>query len=235
MTTAAEARPRETQVARSARTRAALLKAARELFAEKGFAQTGREEIAERAGVTRGALYHHFASKTEVAAAVVAALETELVDLVVAVGSGVVHSSTSFGFLSGSVTTDALARYPFNLIPTFLVPLALLLLRHDESLVNLGSHLRDLVLLLILQPAVEFGNFVGALFGCKLQLRQCVSFHCLLRGLDASVRAKLCLGVRLLPQICLIRRNLAGEMLDRLFLEKWLTAEGASRRIDPNG
>lgn len=50
-----------------------------------------------------------------------------LVDLVLAVGSGVVHSSTSFGFFSGSVTTDALARYPFNLIPTFLVPLALLL------------------------------------------------------------------------------------------------------------
>jgi AcrR family transcriptional regulator len=60
------------------------LRAARELFAEKGFAQTGREEIAERAGVTRGALYHHFASKTDVAAAVVDELENELVGLVVA-------------------------------------------------------------------------------------------------------------------------------------------------------
>jgi AcrR family transcriptional regulator len=75
-------------VARSARTRAALLKAARELFARDGFAQTGREEIAERAGVTRGALYHHFASKTEVAAAVVEELEAELVDLVVAAARG---------------------------------------------------------------------------------------------------------------------------------------------------
>src|ERR1700729_4235807 len=83
---------RETQVARSARTRGALLLAARELFAEKGFAATGREEIAERAGVTRGALYHHFASKTELAAAVVEQLDGELVDLVVAAalrGSGV--------------------------------------------------------------------------------------------------------------------------------------------------
>jgi len=60
------------------------LKAARQLFAEKGFAQTGREEIAQRAGVTRGALYHHFASKSEVAAAVVEELEDELVDLVAA-------------------------------------------------------------------------------------------------------------------------------------------------------
>jgi AcrR family transcriptional regulator len=83
MKTAAEPKARETQVERSARTRAALLKGARELFAAQGFAQTGREEIAERAGVTRGALYHHFASKTEVAAAVVDELEAELVDLVV--------------------------------------------------------------------------------------------------------------------------------------------------------
>jgi len=76
-------RPRETQAERSARTRAALLAAARRLFAEKGFANTGREEIAEVAGVTRGALYHHFASKTEVAAAVVAEIEDELVERVV--------------------------------------------------------------------------------------------------------------------------------------------------------
>ncbi len=76
-------RPRETQAERSARTRAALLASARRLFAEKGFANTGREEIAEAAGVTRGALYHHFASKTEVAAAVVAGIEDELVERVV--------------------------------------------------------------------------------------------------------------------------------------------------------
>jgi AcrR family transcriptional regulator len=87
-----ETKPRETQAVRSARTRRALLDAARALFAEKGFAATGREEIAQRAGVTRGALYHHFTSKTDVAAAVVEELEGELVDLVVAAarqGSGV--------------------------------------------------------------------------------------------------------------------------------------------------
>ncbi len=83
MSTKSEVRPRETQAARRTRTRGALLVAARELFAEKGFAATGREEIAERAGVTRGALYHHFASKTEVAAAVVDQLEAELVERVV--------------------------------------------------------------------------------------------------------------------------------------------------------
>jgi len=91
-TTTTSGTGRETQAVRSARTRDALLRAARELFAEKGFAATGREEIALRAGVTRGALYHHFASKTELAAAVVEQLDGELVDLMVAAalrGSGV--------------------------------------------------------------------------------------------------------------------------------------------------
>jgi AcrR family transcriptional regulator len=74
---------RRTQADRSASTRAALVKAARELFADKGFAATSRDEIAGRAGVTRGALYHHFESKTAVAAAVVAELEDELVARVV--------------------------------------------------------------------------------------------------------------------------------------------------------
>jgi AcrR family transcriptional regulator len=82
--TATQARPtRRPQAERSAQTRAALVSAARELFADKGFAATSRDEIAARAGVTRGALYHHFDSKTAVAAAVVVELESELVARVV--------------------------------------------------------------------------------------------------------------------------------------------------------
>lgn len=67
-----------TQLERRASTRAALLRAARELFTEKGFAATGREEIAERAGVTRGALYHHFASKQAAFEAVARELDAEV-------------------------------------------------------------------------------------------------------------------------------------------------------------
>jgi hypothetical protein len=48
-------------------------------------------------------------------------------DLVIAVTSGVLHSSTPLGVLAGPVTTDGMAVYPLSLIPTFLVPLALLL------------------------------------------------------------------------------------------------------------
>ncbi len=70
--------PRRTQAERSAGTRARLIAAGRALFTEKGFAGAGREEIAEAAGVTRGALYHHFDSKLALFRAVVEDLEADL-------------------------------------------------------------------------------------------------------------------------------------------------------------
>jgi AcrR family transcriptional regulator len=74
---------RRTQAERSAATRGALLRAARELFARKGYAATGREEIVDAAGVTRGALYHHFANKADVFRAVFEELEAETMAKVV--------------------------------------------------------------------------------------------------------------------------------------------------------
>lgn len=47
-------------------TREAILDAAAEVFYDKGVATAGLEEIAERAGVTRGAIYWHFKNKVDV-------------------------------------------------------------------------------------------------------------------------------------------------------------------------
>jgi AcrR family transcriptional regulator len=67
-----------TQAERSAATRDALVVAARPLFAARGYADVGTEEIVRAAGVTRGALYHHFADKTELFAAVFETVEAEV-------------------------------------------------------------------------------------------------------------------------------------------------------------
>jgi Tetracyclin repressor-like, C-terminal domain/Bacterial regulatory proteins, tetR family len=52
-----------TQVERREATTAALLDAGRELFAKDGFAATSLDAVGARAGVTKGALYHHYAAR----------------------------------------------------------------------------------------------------------------------------------------------------------------------------
>jgi AcrR family transcriptional regulator len=70
--------PRRTQAERAAETRDALIAAARPLFAAQGFSEAALETIVRAAGVTRGALYHHFADKTELFAAVFEQVEGEV-------------------------------------------------------------------------------------------------------------------------------------------------------------
>lgn len=71
---------RRTQAKRSESTRRALVAAARALFAERGYAAVGTEEIVRGAGVTRGALYHHFGGKRDLFEAVYEQIEAELAE-----------------------------------------------------------------------------------------------------------------------------------------------------------
>lgn len=64
---------------RMAATRAALVGAALESFLELGFEATKTETILARARVSRGALYHHFATKTDLLAAVFEQVTSTLV------------------------------------------------------------------------------------------------------------------------------------------------------------
>lgn len=83
---------RRTQADRSAATKDALVRAARPLFAERGFAGVGTEAIVQAAGVTRGAMYHQFADKTELFAAVFEAVE---IDITAGIGRAVADSGTT--------------------------------------------------------------------------------------------------------------------------------------------
>jgi AcrR family transcriptional regulator len=67
-----------TRAAQMEATRRALLDAARALFTDQGYQATRTEEIVRTAGVTRGALYHHFADKEDLFRAVLAEVEAEV-------------------------------------------------------------------------------------------------------------------------------------------------------------
>src|SRR3954451_12030550 len=69
---------RRTQAERRASTRAALLQATIDCLIELGYAGTTTNEVQQRAGVSRGALTHHFASKAELLLAAMDLLYDEL-------------------------------------------------------------------------------------------------------------------------------------------------------------
>lgn len=68
----------------AARTRDLLIERARARFAERGYAAVGLAEIVADAGVTKGALYHHFDGKSDLFRAVVARVHAEVGERVAA-------------------------------------------------------------------------------------------------------------------------------------------------------
>ena len=70
------------KAAKSEVTRRALLRVARKLFADKSYSSVSTEEIVRAAGVTRGALYHHFRDKEDLFRAIYLELEKEIAERV---------------------------------------------------------------------------------------------------------------------------------------------------------
>jgi AcrR family transcriptional regulator len=79
---------RRSQAQRAEATRAALLTAARRLFTERGYENVATEEVVRAAGVTRGALYHHFGGKPGLLDAAYQQLEAESTERVAKVVLG---------------------------------------------------------------------------------------------------------------------------------------------------
>lgn len=72
--------PGSTNEERSRRTRGQLVEGARQLFEQHGYEGTSTEQIVQQAGVTRGALYHHFQDKKDVFRAVITDIEDDVAE-----------------------------------------------------------------------------------------------------------------------------------------------------------
>lgn len=101
--------------AEAEQTRQAIVKAARDAFAAHGFAAASTTAIAADAGVTRGALYHHFADKTELFRAVFLEIEHELNETVVGAALAQTDSLSAFAAGCGAVL-DFAARPDYQRI-----------------------------------------------------------------------------------------------------------------------
>jgi AcrR family transcriptional regulator len=94
-------------------TRRALLDTARQLFAEKGFQGTRTEDVVQRAGLTRGALYHHFRDKEDLFRAVHDDVAEEVVQLLwrrsseLPVGAWALFRANSEVYLDAASTNSA--------------------------------------------------------------------------------------------------------------------------------
>jgi len=72
--------PRRSNEERSRATREKLVSAARRLFEARSYSEVAIDDIARAAGVTRGAIYHHFGGKQQLFKAVIEDIQDELAD-----------------------------------------------------------------------------------------------------------------------------------------------------------
>lgn len=93
-----------------AETRSKLIKAARHAFATKGYADSSMDDLTAEAGLTRGALYHHFGGKKGLLEAVINQIEGEMVERL----SNIVAEANDAwdGFINESIAYIKMALEP---------------------------------------------------------------------------------------------------------------------------
>jgi AcrR family transcriptional regulator len=95
--------------------REAIVEAARELFIERDYAQVSTADILERAGVSRGALYHHFEGKRGLYREVWRNSEARLIERLVGAGANAVTpyealAAAARAYLDEAVTNTEMRR-----------------------------------------------------------------------------------------------------------------------------
>ncbi|EJL01583.1 MULTISPECIES: TetR/AcrR family transcriptional regulator [Pseudomonas] len=91
-------------------TRGKLIKAAREAFAAKGYADSSMDDLTAQAGLTRGALYHHFGDKKGLLQAVIAQIDEEMVKRLSAI---IDEAATTWdGFIDESIAYIKMSLEP---------------------------------------------------------------------------------------------------------------------------
>jgi AcrR family transcriptional regulator len=88
-------RQRLTREEKKAQTRERLIEAAAKVFAEKGFAATSLDEVAEEAGLTKGAVYSNFDSKEDLVRAVLELNQRRMHNISEATGDGTVEQQAA--------------------------------------------------------------------------------------------------------------------------------------------
>jgi AcrR family transcriptional regulator len=100
-------KPRKEMIAE---TRAKLIAAARYAFATQGYAEASMDEFTAQAGLTRGALYHHFGDKKGLMQAVISEIDAEMSDRLCAISS---KAETAWqGFVDENIAYIQMALEP---------------------------------------------------------------------------------------------------------------------------
>ena len=190
-----------TQAERTEATRGRLIATARRLFAEQGFADTSTEEILKEAAVSRGALYHHFPSKTDLFQATFEQVEDELTAQVLQSAAAGGETVVVDGFAAAAALRDT-DPVSFAVLTSTPIPFAYVdketLLTACQPLIALNPRGRI--------SCVRLNN--RSMQPVRLPYAKAEAFYAAYRAWAAIVaRPEFALGLRLAPGDCLVFDN----------------------------